>query len=306
MIVFAPAIGPTIAGLVLDQLTWHFIFWLSLPFLLLAFFIGSRFVQNVSEVKAVKFDALSIMLSTIGFGGIVYGFSVSGKLGTFMATEVLVTAGIGLVALILFGFRQTKMEQPMLDFCVYIPNVQFGRIHHYDLYDDDLSTMILLPIYLQNILLLAPVVAGLVLLPSGIINAFMSVVAGNMFDRFGPRAMVPAGLFLCIVSLFALRTIDGTTSIYFIVIFHIIMFIGVSLTMMPAQTNGLNQLPVELYPDGTAIMNTLQQVAGAVGTAVAITIMSISTTNYVKATGDTIATQVEGSIHGIQIQSHLD
>ena len=118
-------------------------------------------------------------------------------------------------------------------------------------------------------------------------------------------AMVPGGLFLCIVSLFALRTIDGTTSIYFIVIFHIIMFIGVSLTMMPAQTNGLNQLPVELYPDGTAIMNTLQQVAGAVGTAVAITIMSISTTNYVKANGDTIATKVEGSIQGIQSSIHI-
>ena len=301
VIVFAPAIGPTIAGLVLDQLSWHFIFWLSLPFLLLAFFIGSRFVQNVSEVKAVKFDALSIMLSTIGFGGIVYGFSVSGKLGTFMATEVLVTAGIGLAALILFGFRQTKMEQPMLNlsvftFRMYSLGVSIIMICMMMI----LSTMILLPIYLQNILLLAPVVAGLVLLPSGVINAFMSVVAGNMFDRFGPRAMVPGGLFLCIVSLFALRTIDGTTSIYFIVIFHIIMFIGVSLTMMPAQTNGLNQLPVELYPDGTAIMNTLQQVAGAVGTAVAITIMSISTTSYVKANGDTMAKQVEGSIQGIQ------
>ena len=222
------------------------------------------------------------MLSTIGFGGIVYGFSVSGKLGTFMATEVLVTAGIGLAALILFGFRQTKMEQPMLNlsvftFRMYSLGVSIIMICMMMI----LSTMILLPIYLQNILLLAPVVAGLVLLPSGVINAFMSVVAGNLFDRFGPRSMVPGGLFLCIVHLFALRTIDGTTSIYFIVIFHIIMLVGVSLTMMPAQTNGLNQLPVELYPDGTAIMNTLQQVAGAVGTAVAITIMSISTTNYV-------------------------
>lgn len=301
VIVFAPAIGPTVAGLVMDQLSWHFIFWISLPFLFIAFFIGLKFIRNVSEVKAVKFDVLSIILSTIGFGGVVYGFSVSGKLGTFMATEVLITAGIGLFALFLFCFRQMKMEQPMLNLRVFTFRMySIGVIIIIICMMMILSTMILLPIYLQNILLLTPIIAGLALLPGGVINAFMSVVSGNLFDRFGPRAMVPGGLLLSVVSLFALRTIDGTTSVYFIVAFHIIMFIGISLTMMPAQTNGLNQLPKELYPDGTAIMNTLQQVAGAVGTAVAITIMSISTANYVSANGDTVGAQLEGSIQGVQ------
>ena len=301
VIIFAPAIGPTIAGLVIDQLSWHFIFWLSLPFLVFSLLFGLRFIQNVGEVKIVKFDILSIILSSIGFGGIVYGFSISGKLGTFMSTEVLVSIGIGLLSLVLFGFRQMKMEQPMLNlrvftFRMYNMGVAIIVICMMMI----LSTMVLLPIYLQNILLLTPVIAGLALLPGGVINAFVSVLAGNMFDRFGPRVMVPGGLFMSIVALFALRTIDGTTSIYFIIAFHIIMFIGITLTMMPAQTNGLNQLPRQLYPDGTAIMNTLQQVAGAIGTAVAITIMSISTANYVNENGNTVAAQLEGSIQGVQ------
>lgn len=301
VIIFAPAIGPTIAGLVIDQLSWHFIFWLSLPFLVFSLLFGLRFIQNVGEVKSVKFDILSIILSSIGFGGIVYGFSISGKLGTFMSTEVLMSIGIGLLSLILFGFRQMKMEQPMLNlrvftFRMYNMGVAIIVICMMMI----LSTMVLLPIYLQNILLLTPVIAGLALLPGGVINAFVSVLAGNMFDRFGPRVMVPGGLFMSIVALFALRTIDGTTSIYFIIAFHIIMFIGITLTMMPAQTNGLNQLPRQLYPDGTAIMNTLQQVAGAIGTAVAITIMSISTTNYVNVNGNTVAAKLEGSIQGVQ------
>jgi len=301
VIVFAPAIGPTIAGLVIDQLTWHFIFWFSLPFLVLSFWIGLKFIKNVSEVKPMKFDILSIILSTIGFGGIVYGFSISGKLGTFMTAEVLVSVSGGLLALVVFGFRQLRMDQPMLNlrvftFRMYSLGVTIIMICMMMI----LSTMVLLPIYLQNILLLTPVIAGLMLLPGGVINAFMSVVAGNMFDRFGPRVMVPAGLFMSIVALFALRTIDGTTSAYFIVAFHIIMFIGITLTMMPAQTNGLNQLPQQLYPDGTAIMNTLQQVAGAIGTAVAVTIMSISTANYVNLNGNTSTAQLEGSIQGIQ------
>ncbi|MBO0600195.1 multidrug efflux MFS transporter [Sporosarcina sp. E16_3] len=301
VIIFAPAIGPTIAGLVIDQLSWHFIFWLSLPFLVFSLLFGLRFVQNVGEVKIVKFDILSIILSSIGFGGIVYGFSISGKLGTFMSTEVLVSIGIGLLSLVLFGFRQTQMEQPMLNLRVFTFRMfSMGVTIIMICMMMILSTMVLLPIYLQNILLLTPVIAGVALLPGGVINAFVSVLAGNMFDRFGPRFMVPGGLLMSIVALFALRTIDGTTSIYFIIAFHIIMFIGITLTMMPAQTNGLNQLPRQLYPDGTAIMNTLQQVAGAIGTAVAITIMSISTANYVNVNGNTVAAQLEGSIQGVQ------
>lgn len=301
VIVFAPAISPTVAGFVLSQLTWHYIFWFSLPFLVIALLIGLKYVQNASEVKPVKFDVLSILLSTIGFGGVVYGFSVSGKLGTFLATEVVLAVGIGLLALLLFGVRQFKLELPMLNlrvftFRMYSIGVSLIIICMIMI----LSTMILLPIYLQNILMLAPVIAGLVLLPGGIINAFMSVGAGNLFDRFGPRVMVPSGLLLGIIGLLALRTIDGSTSVYFVATFHIIMFIGITLTMMPSQTNGLNELPKKLYPDGTAILNTLQQVAGAVGTAVAITIMAISTESYVSANGDTVANQLEGSIRGVQ------
>ncbi len=301
VIVFAPAISPTVAGFVLSQLTWHFIFWFSLPFLIFAFLIGLKYVQNVSEVKPVKFDILSIIFSTIGFGGVVYGFSISGKLGSFMATEVLIAIGIGLLALFLFGLRQFKLEQPMLNLRVFTyPMYSIGVSLIVICMIMILSTMILLPIYLQNILLLAPIIAGLVLLPGGVINAFMSVAAGNLFDRFGPRVMVPVGLFMAMVGLFALRTIDGSTSVYFVAAFHITMFIGITLTMMPAQTNGLNELPKKLYPDGTALLNTLQQVAGAVGTAIAITIMSISTTKYVEANGDTIRNQMEGSILGVQ------
>ncbi|WP_318614563.1 MDR family MFS transporter [Sporosarcina sp. YIM B06819] len=301
VIIFAPAIGPTIAGLVIDQLSWHYIFWFSLPFLVFSLLFGLRFIQNVSEVKPMKFDILSILLSTIGFGSIVYGFSISGKLGTFMTTEVLVSIGIGLLALVLFGFRQMKMEQPMLNLRVFTFRMyNMGLAIIVICMMMILSTMVLLPIYLQNILLITPVIAGLALFPGGVINAFMSVVAGNMFDRFGPRVMVPGGLFMSMVALFALRTIDGTTSIYFIITFHIIMFVGITLTMMPAQTNGLNQLPKQLYPDGTAIMNTLQQVAGAIGTAVAITIMAISTANYVNENGDSVAAQLEGAIQGVQ------
>ncbi|OCS87177.1 MDR family MFS transporter [Caryophanon tenue] len=280
VIVFAPAIGPTVAGFILADLTWHFIFWICVPFLLIALALGVKFIENVSETRPVKFHIPSIVLSTIAFGGIVYGFSISGELGTFFNMEVILAVGIGALALIMFSVMQLKMAQPMLNLRVFqYPMYVFGLIIVMAVMLVILSTMVMLPIYLQNILLLTPVFAGLVLLPGGVINAFMSVVAGNLFDKFGPRVMVPGGLALAVAALFVLRTIDANTSPYLIVAMHIVLFVGISLVMMPASTNGLNQLPPSLYPDGSAVMNTLQQVAGAVGTAIAVTIMSITMAN---------------------------
>lgn len=299
VIIFAPAIGPTIAGFILANLTWHYIFWFCLPLLVVALLLGMKFIENVSETKAIKFHIPSIILSTIAFGGIVYGFSISGEAGTFMDQTVLISLAIGVIALIFFSIMQLKMDQPMLNLRVFkYPMYVTGIIIVMAAMLVILSTMVMLPIYLQNVLLLSTVIAGLILLPGGVINAFFSVVAGNLFDKYGPRVMVPVGLGFAIISLLVLRTIDGETSQILIVCMHIILFVGLSLVMMPATTNGLNQLPPELYPDGSAVMNTLQQVAGAVGTAIAVTIMSITVANQVNASGEASAGQ--GMIDGIQ------
>ncbi|MEI4770292.1 MDR family MFS transporter [Psychrobacillus sp. FJAT-51614] len=281
VIVFAPAIGPTLAGVILEKFSWHFIFGVTLPFLLIAILVGLKFIENVSEVQPTKLDVLSFILSTIGFGGVVYGFSISGELGTFMTTEVYIAVGIGLLALVLFAIRQFRLETPMLNLKVFkYPMYTLGLLIILALMMTLLSVMVLLPIYLQNVLLLAPMIAGLLLLPGGVVNAFMSVVAGNLFDKYGPRLIVPLGLGVTIIGLFFLRMIDTDTSNLTIIIMHILLLIGISFIMMPAQTNGLNQLPRELYTDGTAIMNALQQVSGAIGTAIAVTVMSITAKGY--------------------------
>lgn len=295
VIVFAPAIGPTVAGFILSDLTWHYIFWVCIPFLMIALFMGLKFIENVSETRPVKFHIPSILLSTIAFGGIVYGFSISGKVGTFFDTEVMIAVAIGTVALIAFSIMQLKMQQPMLNLRVFQYRMYtFGLIIIMAAMLVILSTMVMLPIYLQNILLLTPVLAGLVLLPGGVVNAFMSVAAGNLFDKFGPRVMVPAGLVMTIIALAVLRTIGAETSPYLIVAMHIMLFTGLSLVMMPASTNGLNELPPELYPDGSAVMNTLQQVAGAIGTAIAVTIMSITVANQGATAG------AQAAVAGVQ------
>lgn len=282
VIMFAPAIGPTISGLVLEKLTWHWIFWICLPFLLLALLFGIKFVQNVTTVTKPKIDILSIILSTIGFGGIVYGFSSAGEKG-WGSTIVIVTIIVGLLALTLFSMRQFKMEVPMIDLRVLkYPMFTLGLLSVFITFMVIMSSMILLPLYLQTGLALAAFTAGLVLLPGGVLNGFMSPLTGRIFDKYGPRGLVAPGFIIMIIMLWMLSNITVDTAIIMVIIMHSILFIGVSMVMMPAQTNGLNQLPRNLYPDGTALMNTLQQVSGAIGTAVAITIMSTSQNAYLK------------------------
>lgn len=287
VIMFAPAVGPTISGLILNNLTWHWIFWISLPLLIGALIFGLFFMQNVTTPTKPKIDILSIVLSTIGFGGIVFGFSSAGEGGGWGSPTVIASIVIGTVSLVLFSVRQIKMEQPMLNLRAFkYPMFTIGLLLILVCMMVLLSTMILLPLYLQTSLALTTFAAGLLLLPGGIINGILSPVMGGLFDKFGPKWLVMIGILILIGAMLGFSTITIDTSSAFIIALHIITMVGISMVMMPAQTNGLNQLPRELYPDGTAIMNTLQQVAGAIGTAIAISILSSGAEGFMSTVED--------------------
>ncbi|KAB2494488.1 DHA2 family efflux MFS transporter permease subunit [Priestia endophytica] len=275
VIMFAPAVGPTVSGLILKTLTWHWIFWISLPLLIVALVFGAFFMQNVTKPTKPKIDIFSIVLSTIGFGGIVYGFSSAGEGGGWGSSNVIFAIAIGVVALVAFSIRQVKMDKPMLNLNAFkYPMFVLGLLLILVCMMVMLSAMMILPLYLQTSLALTTFAAGLMLLPGGIINGILSPVMGGLFDRFGPKWLVIPGLVIVAGTMYGFSTVTLETSTGFIVGLHIALMVGISMIMMPAQTNGLNQLPPELYPDGTAIMNTLQQVAGAIGTAIGISILS--------------------------------
>jgi DHA2 family lincomycin resistance protein-like MFS transporter len=239
-------------------------------------------MQNVSKTTKPKIDLLSILLSSIGFGGVVFGFSKSGEGGEGWASPmVLLPVIVGLVSLILFSVRQLKMKQPMLNLRVFkYPMFVIGVIMVFLCMMTILSTMLILPLFLQKGLALSALAAGLVLLPGGIINGLLSPIMGSLFDKFGPKWLVIPGLVIVAAVLFFLSGITTTSTLVLIIVLHSCLMIGISMIMMPAQTNGLNQLPMDLYPDGTAIMSTLQQVAGAIGTAVAVSILSKGMDSY--------------------------
>lgn len=276
VIMFAPAIGPTLSGVIVEHLGWRYLFITVIPFALFSIGFAYKYLVNVSEVTKPKIDVLSIFYSTIGFGGVVFGFSSAGGHDAgFLAPIAYVPILVGILSLLLFSLRQLKLKEPVLDLQVFkFPMYTLGVVMFVIIVMAMFSSEIILPVYMQGPLALSASTAGLVLLPGSLINGLLSPVMGHLFDKFGPRVlMIPATILLS-GTLFTLTKLDMNTPIWVIIVSYIFLMISIAAIMMPAETNGLNQLPKHLYPHGTAIMTTLQPVAGAIGVSVFISVMN--------------------------------
>ena len=280
--IFAPAIAPTLAGFVIDYYSWRWLFIGIIPFVVLIIFMAMKYLINVSETAKTKLDVISVILSTIGFGLILYGFSNAGSHG-WDDKVVITSILIGIMTTAIFCLRQIKSADPLLNLTVFnnklftltsIINIIVTMMMYAD--------MILLPIYLQNGRGFTALDAGLLLLPGALVNAFMSPVTGKMYDRFGAKPLFIIGLIFVIPSMWVVTDLSDTTTYGFIMIRTIFLRIGLSFITMPLNTAGLNALPKTLVTHGTAVNNTLRQIAGAIGSAVVITIFTAQTTNHAK------------------------
>jgi len=282
VMMFAPATGPTVAGIMIEWLSWQYIFWLSLPFLALGLVAGARFLENVTEPTRPRIDLLSVALSTVGFGGVVFGFSKAGEGAEGLTSPIVVVSiAMGAGSLILFVLRQLFMREPMMDLRVFrYPMFVVGLLLVLACMMVLLSSMIILPMYLQKGMALSALAAGLMLLPGSALNGFLSPRMGKLFDKYGPKWLVLPGLVIVAIVTWLFSGLTPTSPIAFIVGLHMFLMVGIAMVWMPSQTNGLNQLPPDLYPHGTAVMNTLQQVSGAVGTAVAVSLLTHGMERY--------------------------
>ncbi len=276
VIMFAPAIGPTLSGVIVQYLGWRYLFITVIPFALFSVLFAYKYLINVSEVTKPKIDWISIVFSTIGFGGIVFGFSSVGeKDAGFLDPIVYLSIIIGGISLVLFCLRQLKLEAPVLDIRVFkFPMFTFGVLFFVIIIMAMFASEIILPIYMQGPLALSAATAGLILLPGSLLNGLLSPLMGKLFDKYGPKMlMIPGSIFLC-GTMFVFSRLNMETPEWIIVVSYIVLMISISAMLMPAETNGLNQLPKHLYPHGTAIVSTLQPVAGAIGVSAFISIMS--------------------------------
>jgi DHA2 family lincomycin resistance protein-like MFS transporter len=277
----APAIGPTISGVILSVLEWRFMFILVLPIALAALALGAARVKNVTTPKKVPLDVLSVILSAFAFGGIVFGLSSIGE-GAEAAVPAWVPLAVGAVSLVVFVLRQRSLQRrdrALLDlrtfssrtFTISATVLGIGMIALF-------GTLIVLPIYLQNVHGLDPLATGLLLLPGGLVQGLLSPVVGRLFDKHGPTVLLVPGTILVSAVLWFMSTVSEATPIPMILGAHVALSIGLALMFTPLFTSGLGSLPSNLYSHGSAIVGTVQQLAGAAGTAVFITVMTLATT----------------------------
>ncbi len=274
VVMFAPALGPTLAGFILEYLSWNWIFFLMIPVVLAAAVVSFFFLENVQDITRPPVDVASIVLSTLGFGLLVFGVSEGGERG-WGSIPVLASLILGIASLAVFCRRQFSLDEPFLDVQCF-RSKEFSRGAALVALDNAIlmAAVLVIPLFLQKSLLIPTVLAGLLMLPGGIVNGLVSTVAGNLFDKRGARMVVRTGFIASLVAALLLMQVSVETSLLLVVVGHIILMVGAPLAMSPSQTYALNALPSTLNSDGTTILSTLQQIAGALGTALVTSAMS--------------------------------
>lgn len=290
ILMFAPAIGPTLSGWIVGQYNWRMLFHLVAPIAAMVFITGFILLKDKKDKVNIQLDMFSLVLSTLGFGGLLYGFSSAGSIG-WGSPQVYGPITIGVLSLTWFILRQSKLKVPMLNFGVFkYPMFSLASIITVVINMAMFSGFLLIPIYAQTIKGITPMETGLMMLPGAILNAFMSPITGRLFDRFGGRGLALIGLTIIGITTYSFSQLTFDTGYVNLMILHATRMFGMSMVMMPVSTNGLNQLPPEFYPHGTAMNNTLNQVSGAIGTALLITLMSTRES--------TVATQLSAEVIG--------
>ncbi|MBT2853721.1 MDR family MFS transporter [Staphylococcus coagulans] len=280
VIQFAPAIGPTLSGLLVDHYTWRAPLMVVVVVATIGFIFGWMSMRNFSDTKEVVLDKISVLLSTFGFGLMLYGFSIAGTQG-FHNPLVIISLIAGLVIVGTFIHRQLKIDNPILNLHVFQSRTfTLTSVASMIAFTSMVGPALLIPVYIQNALGLSALLSGLVVLPGAVINGVMSVVNGRLYDKVGARVLVIPGFILLLITTLMMAQLTAHTSYLYVISIFTIRLFSISLLTMPLNTAGINSLSNDMVSHGTAIMNTLRTISGSMGTALMVTLMSIGARWY--------------------------
>jgi DHA2 family lincomycin resistance protein-like MFS transporter len=298
----APALGPTLSGLILNYLSWRWMFIIVLPIALAALALGASMLRNVTETRYAPLDVVSVVLSALAFGGLVYGLSSFGEpAGSDAGIPGWIPLTIGAVAMLVFVTRQLQLQadnKALLDLRTFASRdftiaVTMFVIMMMAMF----GTIILLPIYMQNVRGLTTLETGLLLMPGSLLMGLLGPWVGRLFDRVGPRPLVVPGATAVSAVLWAMTLLGSTTPVPFILAGHLVFSLGLAFLFTPLFTASLGAVKPELYSHGSAILGSTQQLAGAAGVALFIAVMSLQTASRAAAG----ASPVEALAGGVRV-----
>lgn len=270
----APALGPTLSGWIIDHYTWRYLFGMVIPLVILVLILAVFLMKSVIELSHPKIDIFSAILSTIGFGTLLYGFSSVGDKG-WGSVEVISFLVVGVLFIAFFAWRQLHIEHPFLELRVFSSKTFtlaaiLSGVTNMAL----VGAEMVLPLYIQNIRGESAFHSGLMLLPGALVMGAMMPITGAIFDKYGAKRLAITGMFILTAATLPFAFLTKDTPILHIVILYAIRMFGISMVMMPVTTSGMNALPGNLISHGTAVNNTFRQVASSIGTAILISVLS--------------------------------
>lgn len=274
----APTLGPSASGAVLDALGWRWLFWLTLPLGVAVTVASIILLRNFTTVQRSSLDVLSVLLSALGFGGLVLGATGIGSGSTMGVVPSWVAAVVGIVALVAFVWRQIVLQRAgaaLLDLRVFrsplfATATALLAVAMVALF----GALLILPLFYQQVLHLSAAVTGLLLLPAGIAIGLFAPIAGRLSDRFGPGTVVPIGASIVAAALWVLFATSSHAPALWVAGMHLVLGVGIAFLTTPVFSTALGAVPVAFASHASAILNTVQQVAGAVGTATLVTVMA--------------------------------
>lgn len=284
--ILAPAIGPTLSGYIVQNYDWNLMFYGMFFIGLVAIAVGFFWFRLYQRTTNPKADVPGIIYSTIGFGALLYGFSEAGNKG-WGSTEIVSMFIIGIIFIALFVIRELRMKAPMLNLEVlkyptYTLTTVINMIVMMSLY----GGMILLPIYLQNLRGFSALDSGLLMLPGALVMGALGPIAGKLLDTIGIKPLAIFGIGVMTYATWELTKLNMDTPYLSIMGIYVLRSFGMAFIMMPIMTAGMNALPARLISHGNAFVNTMRQLAGSIGTAILVTVMTTQTTNHVAAFGE--------------------
>lgn len=279
IILVGPSLGPIVSGTLLQFFNWKSLFILLIPMILICIIGGALFLKRAMEITKPKIDYLSIILSTIGFSGIVYGISIIGSNSNIL--DISLIFSVGIIGLILFCKRQLSIDEPMVDIRAFKhPHFALGAMLVIVIQMIQFSMNMVLPMLLENGLSLSSLMSALILFPAVLVCSIMTTISGKIYDKVGGKTLIPLGILIMCIFLVILSRIQPSTSIMTIAILNTFVYFGISLSWSPNQSNALNQISIKSQADGVAILNTFIQLGAALGTPLFIGLMTSGQNSY--------------------------
>lgn len=291
----APVVAPTIAGLMIDAFGWKSIFYVALVILAVSFVISCFVFEDVLELQDKKFDVISFVESVVGFGGITLGIGNISSFG-LISVEGGLPLIVGAVVCALFIMRQCGLDKPFLDVKILANrNYAVSVIASMVLYLVMMGSSVMMPLYVQSVMGYSAVVSGLVTLPGSLATAVVSPFAGNLYDRIGIKKIFVAGSAALIVSNIGMYFLSMDTPLWTAAALNVIRNVAIGSLMMPLLTWGTSNVHPRKVADASSLLTSLRTIAGSIGSAVFVGIMTAVSAASAETYGD------HAMMHGMNV-----